>query len=219
MVSQSADSGGPRKVDGREQRGERTARALIDAARGAFADRGYSGASVREVAREADANPALVRYHFGSKEGLYYRVIDEQMDLMKRNLSEAFNVGETIEERLGNLLSAYVMHVIKHPDFPKLTLRACLDEDEGALHIAKTHLKPLYESFKHLTGIVEPNRLGSLLDVSLTVFASALMPFLYAPLLNAVFDEDYLSEERISAREEHIRTLLALMLAQYRGSD
>lgn len=48
-----------------------TARARIrDAAMELFAARGYSGTSIRDVARAADVSAGLVQHHFGSKAGL-----------------------------------------------------------------------------------------------------------------------------------------------------
>ncbi|MCL1893635.1 MAG: TetR family transcriptional regulator [Holophagaceae bacterium] len=48
-----------------------TRQRLMEAALLAFADKGFDGVGVREIARKAKANPALIAYHFGSKEGLY----------------------------------------------------------------------------------------------------------------------------------------------------
>jgi AcrR family transcriptional regulator len=45
--------------------------AILKAAQGLFADRGYDGASVRAVAARARVDPALVLHYFGSKAGLY----------------------------------------------------------------------------------------------------------------------------------------------------
>jgi TetR/AcrR family transcriptional regulator, regulator of cefoperazone and chloramphenicol sensitivity len=48
-----------------------TARARIrDAALRLFAERGIEGATIRDIAKAAGVSPGLVRYHFGSKEGL-----------------------------------------------------------------------------------------------------------------------------------------------------
>ncbi|MDR2697224.1 MAG: CerR family C-terminal domain-containing protein [Holophagales bacterium] len=44
---------------------------LVEAALLAFAEKGFDGASVRQIAQSAKLNPAMIAYHFGNKEGLY----------------------------------------------------------------------------------------------------------------------------------------------------
>lgn len=44
---------------------------LLEAAAQVFAERGYDGATVREVVRRARANVAAVNYHYGGKQALY----------------------------------------------------------------------------------------------------------------------------------------------------
>jgi AcrR family transcriptional regulator len=48
-----------------------TAETILDVAEQEFAARGYDGTSLREITEKADVNQALVRYYYGSKEGLY----------------------------------------------------------------------------------------------------------------------------------------------------
>ena len=57
-------------------RGAATREALIDAATLAFAREGFGPANLREIAQAAKVNPALIGYHFGSKEGLYAAVFE-----------------------------------------------------------------------------------------------------------------------------------------------
>ena len=49
----------------------RTRQRILDAALAEFADKGYAGARVREIARRAGVNTQLISYYFGGKEGLY----------------------------------------------------------------------------------------------------------------------------------------------------
>ena len=44
---------------------------LIEAAIFCFAEKGFDATGIREIAKLAQANSALVQYHFGGKEGLY----------------------------------------------------------------------------------------------------------------------------------------------------
>ena len=48
-----------------------TRRRLMEAALLAFAEKSFDGVGVREIAQNAKANPAMIAYHFGNKDGLY----------------------------------------------------------------------------------------------------------------------------------------------------
>jgi AcrR family transcriptional regulator len=58
-----------------DRRRAMTRERLIEAAVTVFAERGYAGASVRAICQRAKANPAAIKYYFGSKEGLYQEVL------------------------------------------------------------------------------------------------------------------------------------------------
>ena len=50
---------------------------ILDAAFRCLATRGYAALSVREIARDAGANHALINYYFGTKDRLVIAVLDE----------------------------------------------------------------------------------------------------------------------------------------------
>ncbi len=48
---------------------------ILDAARHLFAERGYDGASIRQIAADAGTDPALVHHYYGSKERLFVAAV------------------------------------------------------------------------------------------------------------------------------------------------
>lgn len=196
------------RVDGREERGDRTARALFKAARAAFASRGYAGASVRDIAREAEANPALIRYHFGSKEGLYKSVIEDMMLAFRDRLLAAINTDGTPIERLERLIEAQLDHLAEDPDFSRLLQRSLLDGDERAPLLASETLRPMLEGLRPYMASVGETSLGRLNDILMSFFGVVLGPLLQAPMLNALFQEDITSAELLEARKRHLKALL-----------
>ncbi len=57
---------------------------IIEAAELEFAERGYRGASIREITRRAGVNVAAVNYHFGNKEVLFKEMVRYRLDPINR---------------------------------------------------------------------------------------------------------------------------------------
>jgi AcrR family transcriptional regulator len=57
-----------------------TRQAILEAARGDFAEQGYDGTSLRGIARRAAVDPALVHHYFGGKPQLFAAVMDIPAD-------------------------------------------------------------------------------------------------------------------------------------------
>jgi TetR/AcrR family transcriptional regulator len=57
--------------ENRQRDAERSRRCLLAAALDEFADKGFAGARVQEIAERAGINKQLISYYFGGKEGLY----------------------------------------------------------------------------------------------------------------------------------------------------
>lgn len=87
--------------------------AIVTAAIRHFAERGFSGTSLREILRDAGANVAAAHYHFGSKEELYREVVSR---FLKRLCEERASFLSEIEkapavtdrERIEALVRGYV---------------------------------------------------------------------------------------------------------------
>ncbi|MDX3074865.1 TetR/AcrR family transcriptional regulator [Streptomyces sp. MI02-7b] len=62
------------RMTGKERREQ-----LLDVGRTLFAERGYEGTSVEEIAHKAGVSKPVVYEHFGGKEGLYAVVVDREM--------------------------------------------------------------------------------------------------------------------------------------------
>ena len=62
---------------------------LLDVGRSLFAERGYDGTSVEEVAARAGVSKPVVYEHFGGKEGLYAVVVDREVQRLLDTFTNA----------------------------------------------------------------------------------------------------------------------------------
>ena len=93
-----------------------TRESVLVAARSLFAERGFDGASVRDICERAGSSANAVTYHFGSKEQLYKDVLgglaSAQLELAGRVLSSVPRSHQEFAVRLelyfSQLLDAYL---------------------------------------------------------------------------------------------------------------
>ena len=79
---------------------------ILDAAEALFAERGYDGVTLRQIASEARVDVALASYHFGKKLDLFNAVFERRADALNRSRLEALRrvqqenapVGPTVEQ-------------------------------------------------------------------------------------------------------------------------
>jgi AcrR family transcriptional regulator len=96
---------------------------LIASARASFARRGYDGASIRTITREAHANLGAVTYHFGSKHALYEAVLEQVLaPLAQRVLAVVDGPGSALD-RAEATVRALFEHLRENPDMPHLMVQ------------------------------------------------------------------------------------------------
>ncbi|MEV4459034.1 TetR family transcriptional regulator [Microbispora sp. NPDC049633] len=83
-VSESSRS--RRRMTGAERREQ-----LIQVGRALFADKGFDGTSVEEIAASAKVSKPVVYEHFGGKEGIYAVVIDREMQRLLSLVTQALS--------------------------------------------------------------------------------------------------------------------------------
>ncbi|WP_205685542.1 TetR/AcrR family transcriptional regulator [Flavipsychrobacter stenotrophus] len=98
--------------------------AIINAAEKLFAEKGFDGASVRDIAQEADVNVAMISYYFGSKEKLMEAVFEERtvnIKLKVENLLQDKSI--TPIQKVYILIDDYVDKFIHQQQFHKIMMR------------------------------------------------------------------------------------------------
>ncbi|GMV06755.1 MAG: hypothetical protein AMXMBFR53_30300 [Gemmatimonadota bacterium] len=114
----------PRRAAARSPgRGEETRQALLAAARRSFAQRGFDGASVRHITREAGTNLGAVTYHFGSKRDLYAAVLVEGLTPMVDRVGQTAASPGSPLERLEAVVEVFFAYVAANPDIPRLMMQ------------------------------------------------------------------------------------------------
>lgn len=95
---------------------------LVDIGRAVFAERGFEGTSVEEIAATAGVSKPVVYEHFGGKEGLYAVVVDREMSTMLDMVTGALTGGHP-RELLEQAAFALLDYIEQHTDGFRILVR------------------------------------------------------------------------------------------------
>jgi AcrR family transcriptional regulator len=110
---------------------------ILGAAEVLFAQRGFDGASLRQLTAAAGVNLAAVNYHFGSKDKLVEQVFRRRLDALNASrLSALALVAGAASTTLEDVLAAYIRPALElsHDDsgalFMRVLARAFAEHDD-----------------------------------------------------------------------------------------
>ncbi|MFQ5418291.1 MAG: TetR/AcrR family transcriptional regulator [Myxococcota bacterium] len=127
---------------------------LLAAALRAFSEKGFDGATARDIATDAGVNHGLIRYYFGDKMklwraavGLAFSQLEEGLKVVQQDPSATSD-----RDRAGLLIRNYVRFVARHPEFVRLMHEEGKRKGPRMRWIVDHHVKPLFEAVVQITG-------------------------------------------------------------------
>jgi AcrR family transcriptional regulator len=128
-----------------------TRQSLIDAATGLFAERGYDGARVDEIARRAGVNPAMISYHFSGKRGLYNAILADDFGWVLGKLAELDREPLPADVKLARFISIFGSLHTRRPGLSAMMLREAMS---AGRYLEDSLLPSLSRSFASVQSIV-----------------------------------------------------------------
>jgi len=94
---------------------------IIDHAVELFAEKGFEGTSIRDLAARADVNVAMVNYYFGSKEKLFESMVEDRASYTRGLLDEiASNPNYSDIEKIERIIDAYITKLFTNRKFHRV---------------------------------------------------------------------------------------------------
>lgn len=201
----------------RQRDAERTRAEILDVATAEFAEQGYAGARVDEIAASTRTTKRMLYYYFGSKQGLYVAVL-ERAYVGIRALEQSLDVDDQPPARAIRALAELTFdHHESHPEFIRLV---SIENIHHAEHLRTSPILPglANPAVDVLGRILERGRAAGLfrddvdaLDVHMMISAFCVFRTANRHTFQAIFDRDLLD----AARRGHYRRMLGDLVVEY----
>jgi len=97
---------------------------IMETAEILFAEKGFNGTSVRDIAEKANVNLAMISYYFGSKDKLLEALFGYRGDIYKMKLESMIGNNEmTSLEKMNTLIDHYIDKIMQQQCFSRIMVR------------------------------------------------------------------------------------------------
>ncbi|MEL6597934.1 MAG: TetR/AcrR family transcriptional regulator [Pseudomonadota bacterium] len=215
MAEQSTKrrSRGRPRLDASDGRDDIKRAALVE-----FANHGFKGASVDQIAERAGVAKRLIHYHFGSKGALWQQAVaDAYEEFREEALEFVLRLGQQApEDALDSFATQMVWFAADRVALIQISIDETRQGGARSAWLKSTYLVPLQRIMIEQAGVLLGKRADAKAVASHLIpsmFGAVAFPFIDADVTSEAHGVDVFSEGYIGGHAEFIKTLLRASLA------
>jgi AcrR family transcriptional regulator len=137
---------------------------ILTAAAALFAEKGFDGAGVDEIARRANVNKAMLYYHVGDKTKLYGAVLLEAIERAHAGVGRVIENEDDPRRQIAGIQRVFLSLYREAPELAPLIMREIADGGAHLPNEALTRMAAVMEMTRRV--VVEGHRRGALRAVN-----------------------------------------------------
>jgi TetR/AcrR family transcriptional regulator len=125
---------------------------ILAAARKEFAEKGFEGARVDEIARKACVNKAMLYYHIGDKHELYAGVLHGIIGNVVEQIEKELEKVDKPEDKLRTYIAVFNKAIASNPEMPRIMMREIAS---GGNNLPEIFFKDILRIISIITGVIK----------------------------------------------------------------
>ncbi|MGB6318699.1 MAG: TetR/AcrR family transcriptional regulator [Litorimonas sp.] len=147
----TAPDDAPAQAGPRARQKARTRARILQCALEAFAEKGFEGASVREIAASAGVNHGLIRHHFKDKDRLWKAAVTFLFERLDEEMAPPNGRELTGLDGLKDWIRRYVRYCARHPEHARIMVQESIRDSARLQWAVDTHIRPSHKRMMPVT--------------------------------------------------------------------
>ncbi|MGB4974019.1 MAG: TetR/AcrR family transcriptional regulator [Cyclobacteriaceae bacterium] len=169
---------------------------ILNAAVKVFTRKGYAGARMEEIAKEAGINRALLHYYFRDKETMFNIIFETKFKEFFTGMFGVFQSNVSFKEKIKNIIDNEITVLSKHPDLAKFVIMEIAQQPERLIQFGqKLGFNPrlMLENFqKEIQQNVQEGKIRPIdgRQLLMNILSICIYPFVAKPIIKTMMQMD-----------------------------
>jgi AcrR family transcriptional regulator len=198
------------------RKGERTRERVLDVAEALFAERGYQGTALRDVAERVGLRIPSLYNHFPSKDSLYAAVLERGLRPVLELLARFVEAGRGTGWDSAELVTEVMALLSRRPNLPRLVQHETLQGGLRLTPLLRDWVAPIFERALEMAETSAAGTRWHKDQVPLLVFGLYQVVagyFAFAPFYQELSGEDLLSRAALARQTRFLAELVDVLFA------
>ena len=171
---------------------DKTKKAILKASETLFANQGFEKTTVRQIAKTAEVNVAVIFYHFKTKENLHQEIFENCFNKLNRNIKAALVLRRGADEKIKDIIAAFVTSLRQHKNIHQIILRETINRSKHLELIINKYIQKNHNMIEDT--IKEGIEMGMFKDYDSLLYTfnlvgMVLFYFTYQPIIETIDKE------------------------------
>ena len=161
-----------------------------------FTRRGFAGARMEEIAKEAGINRALLHYYFRDKETMFNLIFETRFKEFFSGIARILSSDLPLFEKIRQMISHEIDTLTKHPDIPRFVIMEVANQPERLIQYGQKmgfNPRQLLTNFtQQVDNAIENKEIVSIdsRQLLMNVMSTCIYPFVAKPIIKTMMQMD-----------------------------
>jgi len=169
---------------------------ILEAAMKVFTERGFDGARMDDIAKEAGINRALLHYYYRDKQTMFNIIFETRFKEFFGGIFNIFNADTSLFEKIRRLIEHEITTLIIHPDLARFIISEVANHPERLIEYGKKlNLNPMLFLEKFETLVQAEVKTGKIKFIEgrqliMNIMSLCIYPFVARPIVRTMMQLD-----------------------------